>query len=67
MLLNLEETKIPMKMVFLLSEELKMNPGRVALTQALTLNSSKPMMGLKGIHGLFGSQEWWHRQNLSFV
>jgi len=59
MLLNLEETKIPMKMVFLLSEELKMNPGRVALTQALTLNSSKPMMGLKGIHGLFGSQEWW--------
>ncbi len=48
-----------MKLVYLLSEELKENPGRVALTQALTLDSSKPYMGLNGTYGLFGSREWW--------
>lgn len=60
MLLQLENTKLPMKTVFLLSEELKLNPERVALTQALTLNKSRPMMGLKGTNGLFGSSEWWN-------
>ncbi|MWP61539.1 hypothetical protein [Gilliamella sp. Pas-s25] len=60
MLLKLENSKVPMKMVFLLSEELKNNPERVALTQALTLDKSKPTMGLKGINGLFGSKEWWN-------
>jgi hypothetical protein len=40
MLLKLETSKVPMKMVFLLSKELKNNPERVALTQALTLDKS---------------------------
>lgn len=48
-----------MKRVYLLSEELKTNPERVALAQALTLNAAKPRMGLKGTLGLFGSPEWW--------
>ena len=48
-----------MKKVFDLAEELRSNPKRVELTQALTLNLSKPSMGLKGSHGLFGSPEWW--------
>ncbi|OCG76680.1 hypothetical protein A9G42_07365 [Gilliamella sp. Nev6-6] len=60
MLLKLETSKVPMKMVFLLSKELKNNPERVALTQALTLDKSKPTMGLKGTNGLFGSKEWWN-------
>jgi len=60
MLLKLENTKIPMKLVYTLSEELKERPERIALTQALTLNKSKPQMGLKGTYGLFGSQEWWN-------
>jgi len=51
--------KIPMKKVFDLAEELRQNPKRVELTQALTLNASKPNMGLKGSHGLFGSPDWW--------
>lgn len=59
MFLDLDIAGIPMKMVYLLSEELKVNPERVALTQALTLNQDKPLLGLKGAHGLFGSQEWW--------
>jgi hypothetical protein len=50
---------IPMKKVFDLSDELRTNPQRVELTQALTLNASKPSMGLKGVNGLFGSPEWW--------
>lgn len=59
MLLNLENSEIPMKLVYLLSEELKSNPKRVALTQALTLDKSRPNFGLKGTYGLFGSQQWW--------
>lgn len=59
MLLRLDETGVTMKRVFQLSEELKVNPERVALAQALTLNTSKPHMGLKGTHGLFGSPDWW--------
>lgn len=48
-----------MKVVYLLSEELKTNPDRITRAQALTLNASKPLLGLKGSNGLFGSPEWW--------
>ena len=33
--------------------------GNLRLKNQLTLNTSKPMLGLKGKHGLFGSPEWW--------
>lgn len=59
MLLNLEDFDVPMKLVFQLEERLKEDPERVRLAQALTLNSAKPRMGLRGAHGLFGSAEWW--------
>lgn len=59
MLLDLNSTGYLMKNVYLLSEELKLDTQQVALTQALTLNKSRPQMGLKGTHGLFGSDEWW--------
>ncbi|HNX30225.1 MAG TPA: hypothetical protein PKM35_01360 [Holophaga sp.] len=59
MLLKLETLQTPMKLVFELSEELRHDPQRVKLTQALTQNKDKPRMGLKGNHGLFGSPEWW--------
>jgi len=59
MLFNFDKTGVPMKVVYLLKGELKENPERVALAQALTLNASKPYMGLKGTYGLFGSEEWW--------
>lgn len=54
----LENTQTPMKLVYLLSEELKADPEYVSLTQALTLDKSKPYVGLNGTYGLFGSQEW---------
>ena len=59
MLLKLENSKVPMKLVYLLSEELKDNPEQIAMTQSLTLDKSRPYMGLKGTNGLFGSKEWW--------
>ena len=59
MLLNLDSSAVPMKQVFNLKEELNANPERMALTQRLTLDASRPRMGLKGSHGLFGSSEWW--------
>jgi hypothetical protein len=36
-----------------------LDPGQVSDAQALTLNASKPRIGLKGVHGLFGAREWW--------
>ncbi|MEN3749263.1 hypothetical protein TPR58_18970 [Sphingomonas sp. HF-S3] len=48
-----------MKKVFELAEELRRDPNRVALTQALTFNAGKPDFGLRGNKGLFGSAEWW--------
>jgi hypothetical protein len=59
MLLELENMNIAMKVVYLLSEELKQDPEYILLTQSLTLDEARPNMGLKGTHGLFGSREWW--------
>lgn len=42
-----------------LSEELKDNPEQIAMTQSLTLDKSRPYMGLKVTNDLFGSKEWW--------
>jgi hypothetical protein len=48
-----------MQLVYKLSEALARDPETIALTQALTLDLDRPHMGLKGTHGLFGSEEWW--------
>ncbi|MEI3772999.1 hypothetical protein [Pectobacterium brasiliense] len=56
---ELRDSPVLMKFVYLLSTELKSNPEYVMQVQRLTLDQSKPFMGLKGTHGLFGSKEWW--------
>lgn len=48
-----------MKLIYKLSEELESDPGYVNTVQALSLDDSRPYLGLKGVHGLFGSPEWW--------
>lgn len=48
-----------MRLVYRLSEELANDPGQVADTQSLTLDPTRPEVGLKGSCGLFGSPEWW--------
>ena len=60
MLLDFGMKDIAMKLVYQLSEELKNNSERVSLTQALTLDDTRPSMGLRGSLGLFGSQLWWN-------
>jgi len=45
--------------VYTLTEALAQDPARVARTQSLTLDRAKPLMGLKGRHGLFASDAWW--------
>lgn len=61
MLLRLNDKGVDFKLVYQLSEELRADPSRIALTQALTLDGSKPYIGLKGSRGLFGSDEWWQK------
>ncbi|WP_338681388.1 hypothetical protein OPV09_09480 [Janthinobacterium sp. TB1-E2] len=48
-----------MKPVYTLAEALAQDPARIAKTRSLTLDSSRPRMGLKGSQGLFASDEWW--------
>lgn len=57
---NSREDKVVMKVVYELSKDLDTNPDYVAKIQALTLDESKPFLGLKGTYGLFGSKEWWN-------
>ncbi|MDI4635816.1 hypothetical protein J7U46_22310 [Pelomonas sp. V22] len=52
-----------MRRVYLLSKDLEANPGQVERARALTLNRSKPRLGLRGVHGLFASDEWWNSIN----
>lgn len=59
MYLNLEITCKPMKVVYALRDELRGKPEYVAQVQAMTLNQEKPFLGLKGTHGLYGSDDWW--------
>lgn len=60
MLLNSSKTDIEMKNVYQLSVELAQDTEQVRLAQRLTLDNSRPLMGLKGSKGLFGSAEWWN-------
>ncbi len=60
MLMKLENIGVPMKLVYLLSEELNGNPQKVALVHALTLDNTRPLLGLRGKHGLYATPEWWN-------
>lgn len=59
MYLDLENAGQPMRVVYTLRDELRAKPEHVAQVQAMTLNKEKPLLGLKGKHGLFGSEAWW--------
>lgn len=61
LLLDVDEAN--MRRVYTLSEELAADPNQKKLVHALTLNSAKPLMGLKGTHGLFASPQWWDNIN----
>ncbi|PAU56072.1 hypothetical protein BZL41_20230 [Pseudomonas sp. PIC25] len=48
-----------LQMVYQLSTELAKDPEQIRLVQSLTIDPSRPFIGLKGTYGLFGSSEWW--------
>ncbi len=48
-----------MKQIFSLEKELEEDQSIVELTQKLTLDKSRPSMGLQGKYGLYGSTKWW--------
>ena len=48
-----------MKPIYDLAIALEHDPRRVTDTQALTRDTSRPLMGLKGEYGLLRSAEWW--------
>ncbi|MGF1868258.1 hypothetical protein L4D15_23925 [Enterovibrio norvegicus] len=48
-----------MKKVYSLEIEHEDDPSLVEKTQKLSLDYSKPHLGLKGTYGLYGSPEWW--------
>jgi hypothetical protein len=62
-LLDLEGSLVPMKRVYLLSEELRQDSQRVELARVLTQDKTRPHMGLRGSHGLFASAKWWSSIN----
>jgi hypothetical protein len=49
-----------MRLVYSLLQAIADDPEDVKLTQALTLDATRPLLGLKGRHGLYGSQQWWN-------
>lgn len=57
MFLSLAESRVPMRLVYQLAEELRRDPEQVFLVQSLTLDKNRPLLGLKGSFGLFGSKE----------
>jgi hypothetical protein len=48
-----------MKVVYTLRQELARDPEHLQRTQALSLDKSRPLMGLATTLGLYGSAEWW--------
>ncbi|NHZ84198.1 hypothetical protein F2P44_33870 [Massilia sp. CCM 8695] len=59
MFIDLNLIDVRMKIVYELSEKIKADPQSVVDTHALTLDSSRPQMGLKGAFGLYATEEWW--------
>ncbi|MCJ8206801.1 hypothetical protein [Pseudomonas sp. RGM2987] len=59
-----------LRLVYCLKRDLEVNQDRLVLTQNLTLDENKPLMGLKGTYGLFGSSAWWdnlHQRRMPLV
>jgi len=59
MLLKLDAANSKLKLVYDHQLSLIEHPDIVESIQKLTLDSSRPYLGLKGSCGLYGSLEWW--------
>lgn len=59
MFIDFSAIDVPMKIVYELANEVVANPQSVVDTHALTLDESRPQLGLRGCRGLYATEEWW--------
>jgi hypothetical protein len=59
MFIDLNAQGVRMKLVYELARALERDPQLVRQTQTLTLDASRPQMGLRGNCGLFATDDWW--------
>ena len=59
MYIDLSSYPIELELVYEFSKDMMNNPDQIRDTHKLTLDKSRPFMGLRGDKGLFGTQEWW--------
>ena len=59
MYIDLSSYPIELELVYEFSKDITNDPDQIRDTHKLTLDESRPFMGLRGDKGLFGTQEWW--------
>ena len=59
MYIDLSSYPIELELVYEFSKDMTNDPHLIRDTHQLTLDKSRPFMGLRGDKGLFGTQEWW--------
>lgn len=59
MYIDLSSYPVELELVYEFSEDITNNLDMIRDTHKLTLDDSRPFMGLRGDKGLFATQEWW--------
>ena len=60
MYIDLSSYPIELELVYEFSKDMLNNPDMIKDTHKLTLDKSRPFMGIRGDKGLFATQEWWN-------
>lgn len=58
MFINLSNYPVELELVYEFSKDMINNPDIIKDTHKLTLDKSRPFMGIKDDKGLFATQEW---------
>ena len=59
MYIDLSSYPFELELVYEFSKDIANDPDMIRDTHKLTLDDTKPFMGLRGDKGLFATQEWW--------
>lgn len=60
MYIDLTSYTVELELVYEFSKDMLNNPNMIKDTHKLTLDESRPFMGIRGDKGLFATQEWWN-------
>lgn len=60
MYIDLSSYQVELELVYEFSRDITNDPDMIRDTHKLTLDDSRPFMGLRGDKGLFATQEWWN-------